>query len=251
MTVRPALPVKRDQIVDELRRRILAGALPRGARLPQDELARDFGASITPVREALRLLEAEGLVVAEPHRGVRVAGVDLARVTATYVVRRLIESYAMRRATLRLSPRDLTRAREVLDRAPVPGDPAVDPASARDRNREFHFLLYDRCGMPELVERIAALWQAFPWDLMLDPVIDPAPTRPPHAPRVAAAPHQIREDRAAASHREHLDLLAAVETGDPDAAAAATERHLSNGFAAIRRQLTGGEGPDPFELDVD
>ena len=223
---RPALPVKRDQIVDELRRRILAGTLPRGARLPQDELARDFGASSTPVREALRLLEAEGLVVAEPHRGVRVAGVDLAQVTATYVVRRLIESYAMRRATLRLSRRDLARARELLERAPV--DPAVDPAAARDRNRAFHFLLYERCGMPELVERIAAMWQAFPWDLMLD-----------------------SDDRAAASHREHLDLLAALETGDPDAVAAATERHLSNGFAAIRRQLTGGEGPDPFGLDVD
>ena len=235
--MRPALPVKRDQIVDELRRRILAGTLPRGARLPQDELARDFGASITPVREALRLLEAEGLVVAEPHRGVRVAGVDLAQVTATYVVRRLIESYAMRRATLRLSRRDLARARELLERAPV--DPAVDPGAARDRNRAFHFLLYDRCGMPELVERIAAMWQAFPWDLMLDSVIDPAPT------------HQIGEARAAASHREHLDLLAALETGDPDAVAAATERHLSNGFAAIRRQLTGGEGPDPFGLDVD
>ena len=219
---RPALPVKRDRIVDELRRRILAGTLPRGARLPQDELARDFGASSTPVREALRLLEAEGLVVAEPHRGVRVAGVDLAQVTATYVVRRLIESYAMRRATLRLSRRDLARARDLLERAPV------DPAAARDRNRAFHFLLYDRCGMPELVERIAAMWQAFPWDLMLD-----------------------SDDRAAASHREHLDLLAALETGDPDAAAAATERHLSNGFAAIRRQLTGGEGPDPFGLDVD
>jgi DNA-binding GntR family transcriptional regulator len=220
--VRPALPVKRDQIVDELRRRILAGTLPRGARLPQDELARDFGASITPVREALRLLEAEGLVVAEPHRGVRVAGVDLAQVTATYVVRRLIESYAMRRATLRLSRRDLARARDILDRD------AADPAAARARNRAFHFLLYDRCGMPELVERIAALWQAFPWDLMLD-----------------------SDARPAASHREHLDLLAALDTGDPDAVAAATERHLSNGFAAIRQQLTSAEGPDPFGLDVD
>lgn len=240
--MRPALPVKRDQIVDELRRRILAGTLPRGARLPQDELARDFGASITPVREALRLLEAEGLVVAEPHRGVRVAGVELAQVAATYVVRRLIETYAMRRATARLSRRDLDRAREILDRAPdhpAPVDAGpfdsgpfdsgpFDPGEARDRNREFHFLLYGRCGMPELVERIATMWQAFPWDLMLD-----------------------SDARAAASHREHLDLLAALETGDPDAVAAATERHLSNGFAAIRRQLTGEEGPDPFDLHVD
>jgi DNA-binding GntR family transcriptional regulator len=219
--VRPTSPVKRDQIVDELRRRILSGVLPRGARLPQDELARDFGASITPVREALRLLQAEGLVVAEPHRGVRVAGVDIAQVTATYVVRRLIEGYAMRRATLRLSRRDLARARAILDRDP-------DPGAVRDRNREFHFLLYDRCGMPELVERIAGLWQAFPWDLMLD-----------------------SDERATASHREHRALLAAVETGDPDAVAAATERHIGNGFSAIRRQLTGADGPDPFGLDVD
>src|SRR5207237_9391530 len=130
------------QIVDELRRRILSGTLPRGARLPQDELARDFGASSTPVREALRLLEAEGLVVAEPHRGVRVAGVDLAQVTATYVVRRLVGGYAIRRATLRLSRRDLARARELLDAGPVGGAPGpVDPGTARERNRAFHFLL--------------------------------------------------------------------------------------------------------------
>ena len=140
----------------------------------------------------------------------------------------------MRRATLRLSRRDLARARALLDAGPAGGDPGpldpgpVDLGSARDRNREFHFLLYERCGMPELTERIAAMWQAFPWDLMLD-----------------------SEARAAASHREHLDRPAALETGDPDAVAAATERHLSNGFAAIRRQLTGGQGPDPFGLDVD
>ncbi len=221
--MRAALPTKRDQIFDDLRRRILAGALARGARLLQDELAREFGASITPVREALRLLEADGLVVAEPHRGVRVAAVDLEQVTATYVVRRLTESYAMRRATLRLSRRDLTRARALLD-APRP----ADPAAVRDRNREFHFLLYERCGMPGLVDRIAGMWRAFPWDLMLDSTA-----------------------RAAASLREHRDLLDALEGGDPDAVAASTERHLRNGFAAIRRQLTGHEGPDPFDIDAD
>jgi DNA-binding GntR family transcriptional regulator len=223
--MRAGLPTKRDQIVDELRRRILAGVLARGARMPQDELAREFGASITPVREALRLLEAEGLVVAEPHRGVRVAGVDLDQVTATYVVRRLTETYAMRRATLRLSRRDLARARDLLERDP---DRLGDPAAARDRNREFHFLLYERCGMPGLLDRIAAMWQAFPWDVMLD-----------------------SDTRSAASHQEHLDMLAALEAGDPEAVAAATERHLRNGFAAILLQLTGREGPDPFDVDVD
>jgi DNA-binding GntR family transcriptional regulator len=218
------LVTKRDQIVDALRRQILSGALARGERMPQDDLARQFGASITPVREALRQLEAEGLVVAEPHRGVRVAGVDLDQVKAVYVTRRLTETYAMRRATLRLSRRDLTQARAVL----ADGGAGDDVALARERNRRFHFWFYERCGMPALAERIAGMWQAFPWDLMLG-----------------------SPDRAPASHREHLAILAGLEKGDPDEVAAATELHLRNGFAAILRHLTGSDGPDPFDLDVD
>lgn len=216
-------PTKRDQIVDELRRRILSGALARGERMPQDELARQFGASITPVREALRQLDAEGLVVSEPHRGVRVAGVDIGEVTATYVVRRLTESYAMRRATLRLSRRDLAQARRLLDDGAGPGG-----TGTRERNREFHFLFYERCGMPALTARIAGMWQAFPWDLMLD-----------------------SQPRAEQSHQEHLEILAAVEEGDTDRVAAATELHLRNGFSAILERLTGSPGPDPFGVDAD
>jgi DNA-binding GntR family transcriptional regulator len=191
--------------------------------MPQDELARQFGASITPVREALRQLEAEGLVIAEAHRGVRVAGVDLDQIKAIYVMRRLTESYAMRRATLRLTRRDLARARELLA-----SGGGGDPAASRERNRLFHFWFYDRCGLPALTDRISGMWQAFPWDLMLD-----SPTR------------------IAASHDEHLAILAAVEEGDPDAVAAATEVHLRNGFGAILLHLTGSEGPDPFDPDVD
>jgi DNA-binding GntR family transcriptional regulator len=123
---------KRDQIFEELRRMILSGELPRGARLPQDDLARRFGASITPVREALRLLEADGIVVAEPHRGVRVAGVDLEQVKATYVLRRLSESYAMRRAMLRVSRRDMATAREAL------GDEAFTVARSEGRKMTLH-----------------------------------------------------------------------------------------------------------------
>ncbi|MEJ8278110.1 GntR family transcriptional regulator [Pseudonocardia spirodelae] len=214
---------KRDQIVDALRRDILAGELARGVPLRQDELARRFGTSITPVREALSVLSAEGLVVAEHNRGVRVAGVDPAEVAATYVVRRLTESYAVRRAAPRISPRDLARARAVLDR------PAADPAAARERNREFHFLLYDRCGLPALTGRIAAMWQAFPWDLTL---------------------HD--DDRAAASRAEHEAILDAIAAGDPDGAAAATEHHVARGFASLARALgtDAGAVTDPFD-DLD
>lgn len=218
---------KRDQIVDELRRLILNGELARGERLPQDELARRFGASITPVREALRLLEAEGVVVAEPHRGVRVAGVDLERVKGIYVMRRLAESYAMKRAALRVSRRDLSAARELLDRLQSK-EADGDRGAVRELNREFHFFFYERCGMPALHDQIRGIWQSFPWDLMLS-----------------------SKERTATSHKEHLEILSALDAGDCDAVAVATERHIHRGFAAITEHLTGHSGPDPFDLDVD
>ncbi|WP_346140251.1 GntR family transcriptional regulator [Kutzneria viridogrisea] len=225
-TVTTSSATKRDQIVDELRRLILTGELARGARMPQDELAQRFGASITPVREAMRLLEAEGLVVAEPHRGVRVAAVDLERVKGIYVVRRLAESYAMRRAASRISRRDLAVARELQEQMTAAAR-RDDRAAVRELNREFHFLFYDRCGIPALRDQIRGMWQAFPWDVMLD-----------------------SEERLAASHQEHLEIIDALDSGDVDAVAEATERHIWHGFAAITERLRGNVSPDPFDLDV-
>jgi DNA-binding GntR family transcriptional regulator len=218
--------MKRDRIVEILRRQILSGELPRGTRLPQDELARQFEASITPVREALRLLEAEGLLVSEPHRGVRVAGIDLDKVKATYIVRRLVESYAMRRVVSRLSPRDLTRIGAFMDRMQAQSD-AHDIDGYRHDNREFHFFFYERCGMPALADQIDAMWHAFPWDLMLN------------------TPERIHH-----SHQEHVAIVAAIEAGDVDAVAQATETHISHVFLAIATRL-GSPIPDPYELNVD
>src|SRR5579862_9894898 len=86
---------KKDRLVQELRHLILYGDLERGTRIRQDELAARFDTSITPVREALRQLEAEGLLESEPHRGVRVTVPDIAEIKGTYVARRLLEPYIM------------------------------------------------------------------------------------------------------------------------------------------------------------
>jgi DNA-binding GntR family transcriptional regulator len=218
---------KRDRIVDELRRLILAGELPRGARMQQEELAVRFDASITPVREALRVLEAEGLVVGEAHRGVRVASLDVERVKAVYVVRRLVESYAMQRATSRLTRRDLAVAHRLVDEMEA-AVAAEDLAGVREKNRAFHFLFYDRCGLPGLTEEIRTLWRVFPWDLLLG-----------------------GEARARASLAEHREILDVVERGDLAAVAAATEAHIARGFADVASALTGHDQPDPFGLDAD
>ena len=221
------LPTKRDQIIEELRRLILSGDLPRGSRLPQDELARRFQSSITPVREALRALEAESLVVSEPHRGVRVAGIDFERVKETYIVRRLIESFAMRRAAIRFSPHELKQAEQRL--ASV-NDATTrhDAEAVREQNKKFHFFFYDRCGIPALVAEIATLWRVFPWDLLLDSL-----------------------EPAEASESEHQTILDAVRAGDAEAAGAALEHHLSRSFLALTLRYTGEQMDDPFEIDND
>jgi DNA-binding GntR family transcriptional regulator len=218
---------KRDQIVSDLRRLILSGELSRGTRLPQDELARRFQSSITPVREALRALEAESLVVAEPHRGVRVAGVDFERVKATYIVRRLTESFAMRRAAIRLSPHDLRQAEQLMNELNA-ATREGKPAEVRELNRKFHFFFYERCGIPSLVAEIDTLWRAFPWDLLLG----------------SAEPSHVSET-------EHQDILDAVRAGDAERAGAALEAHLARSFADLTVRFTGEHSADPFDIEVD
>lgn len=218
---------KTERIVADLRRRILSTELARGTRLRQDDLARELSTSITPVREALRILEAEGLLVSEPHKGMQVAGLDLERTKAIYVVRRLTEGYAMRRAAIRASALDLQRVREIDARMRQALD-AGDAAAFRDLNRAFHFHFYERTGMPALHQEIAGMWQAFPWDLSLDSA-----------------------DRSAVSLTEHAAILAAVENGDLDNVAAATEQHIANGFLSLVLRATGQAVADPFELARD
>ncbi len=218
---------KRDQIVSELRRMIADGDLARGSRVQQDMLADRFKTSITPVREALRLLEAEGLLVGEPHRGVRVAEADYAQVKTVYLLRRLIEPYAMRRAARRLSPRDLDLAAsmvEEMEKAAAEGD----RARLNETNRRFHFLFYALTGNAGITAEIESLWQQFPWDVL-----------------------QVVTQRADETGREHRELLEAARTGDADALARSTEQHLTRSFLGLARHLTGKDVADPFELDFD
>lgn len=226
MGSRPTSGTKRDQIVDHLRRLIVSGEIARGERLRQDALAEQFGTSITPVREALSILASDGLVVAEPHRGVRVADVDLERVTSAYILRRLSETYAVERATVRLSALDLLAVGKLateLEEAAESGD----YAAVRRLNRMFHFSLYERCGIAGLTEHIASLWSTFPWDLMLS-----------------------SQERVRASVREHREILEALRAGDPARAGAATARHIQKGFLAVTARLGGDGATDPFDVST-
>lgn len=218
---------KRDLIAQELRDMIANGELPRGTRMRQDHFAVRFQTSITPVREALRLLQTEGLLVGEARHSVRVASVDTQQLKTTYIMRRLLETYAMQRAARRVSPRDLERARSFVEDMRAAFE-CGDNAGVRDNNRAFHFLFFERCGIPELVREIDHLWLAFPWDIL-----------------------QVLPNRTPPSLQEHEAMLEAVISGDQDAIERTTGQHLSESYLELIAHLESHRPVDPFDIDTD
>ena len=95
---------KKDLVVDVIREAILSGELEPGARLLQEDLAERLQVSSTPVREALRQLESEGILQSSPNRGVRVTEVDFGAVREIYQIRAELEALATRCAAPRLTP---------------------------------------------------------------------------------------------------------------------------------------------------
>lgn len=139
-----------DRIAALLREAIAAGTLAPGTALRQDELAARFGFSRMPIRDALRLLEAEGIVAIHPTRGAFVAAMDAKEIAEIFAVRALLEREALRLALPNLSDADLDAASAILDRLDV--EPDVGRWGAL--NREFHLALYRPCGNGRLIDLI-------------------------------------------------------------------------------------------------
>src|SRR6476661_4206337 len=116
---RHILPIQRQTLtgmtLDALRERILRGHYPEGEPLRQDAIAEELGVSRIPVREALRQLEAEGLVTFSPHRGAVVSSLSLAEIDELFELRADIEGDLLRRAISKMTNEQLDRATAVLD----------------------------------------------------------------------------------------------------------------------------------------
>ncbi len=136
--------------------RIISGVLEPGTRLRQDHIAEEFGASHVPVREAFRLLEAQGLAVSKPRQGVRVASFDLAQVQEVAAMRAALEELALRYAAPHLTPEILDHAQQATEA----GERSRDVRAWEDANRLFHKLILDPCDMPRLIAAIDDLHAA-------------------------------------------------------------------------------------------
>jgi len=204
---------KKDLVVEVIRDAILSGELEPGARLLQEDLAERLQVSSTPVREALRQLETEGILQSTPNRGVRVAEVDLQAVREIYLIRADLEALATRMATANLRAADLRRLKalqteiETLIRRGELGE-------LRRLNYELHVLIYEAAGLPELLKIIRSLWTKFPWDTL-----------------------HVLPNRAFMSADEHARLIRALEDGNADLAGKLMREHIESGARALDRYL--------------
>ncbi|MDV9187547.1 GntR family transcriptional regulator [Streptomyces sp. SR27] len=202
-------------VLEELRRAITSGELRPGGQIRQDALAARYEVSRVPLREALKALEAEGLVVHHIHRGYFVAELSLSDLEEIYRIRELLETEAVRMA-VRLLPDGIVAALESIqrevERAAEEGDVTAMAAS----NRRFHFTLIEASGMPRLVRLIATLWDS------TDAYRSLYYTEDPHRKQAV---------------REHRAVISALRQGDEEATVRWLDEHRAHAVAALRAVL--------------
>lgn len=195
-----------------IRAAIIEGRYRSGQRLVEQRVGEEFALSRTPVREALRLLEAEGLVVSRRNRGVVVRPVTARDVADLYELRARLESLAAERSATRATPEDLAAmdlAIAAFDAAVVPGEDPLDGVRALHRaNARFHDAVLRSADHPRLSQLMA---------------------RTVDIPLVFRAFQEFTPEERARSNLFHHLLRAAIAAGEPERAGRLMTEHVLQG----------------------
>ncbi|MGX9145690.1 GntR family transcriptional regulator [Mesorhizobium sp. 128a] len=199
-----------EQVANVLREAIVDGSLADGTALRQDELALRFGFSRMPIRDALRQLEAEGIVQIHPTKGAHVACMDATEIREIFALRDLLESQALNLSVPVLGSEKLDEAAQVLAR--IDAEPDVTRWGVL--NRTFHLALYSACGNARLLGLIEAHHNA--------------------------ADRYVRMllsslDYRGVSQAEHRELLAACRKRDAAEAVRVLKKHLRDGMETLAK----------------
>lgn len=200
-----------DYVADALRQAILTGVLKEGQELNQVQLAKHFGTSRVPVREALRALQAEGLVRQEAHRRAVVTTLRLDQVMELFDLRGILEPYMLERAMMRFDDEVMARLVDLTEQM----DATNDHDHWLELNSEFHHVLYEPSGATytmDLAERIAA-----------------RATRSLYLRRGG-----VGVERNAEANAQHRELLEVVQQKDIHRASQLLKRHIEGTRDRVR-----------------
>jgi DNA-binding GntR family transcriptional regulator len=206
-----------DTVTERLRRALLSGEIKPSERIKVAELEKRFGVSHIPIREAVRRLETEGLVVALPQRAAVAAGVDLEDLSGLYDLRRIIECEVIRRSVETMTPEQVEGVRTALATLEAV---AHDHESPRfwDLHRDFHWALLEP-GASAWIERVLdQIWLASQRyvRIFVSETVDDA-------------------------MRDHRELLACCEKRDASHAAELLRLHLDRTELAVRQAFVPPE----------
>lgn len=200
---------------ERIKERVITTQMPPGAVIQETALMVELGFGRTPIREALKLLEAEKLVVVSSRRGIFVTGVSISDLAEIQEIRSVLDPLCVRLAVARISPSELAALRQVVAEAQGPLA-SQDMAALMELDRHFHRFLAAAAGNEFLEAELEMLYNlsARIWHLYLDRM----------------APSELTFDTL-------TEILAALETKDPGRAEQAILKHIRDFGDAVRHHL--------------
>jgi len=199
----------RDQVYERLRGAITSGEMAPGAPVIEAEIATRLGLSRTPVREALRRLESEGMLEPRGGRGTVVREIQREEVDCVFEIREALESLAARRASRHMTARDYAELERLVERMRAKVDDTVEMERL---DTIFHDRILAHADGARLKRMLGDLRaEIMPWRAIALGIAD----------------------RRAGTVEEHAAMLAAMKSRDEPAIAAATSRHIANTHAAV------------------
>lgn len=204
---------KLDQVAERLRERIISGEYQRGDKLKQADIAAELGVSITPVREALKVLEMEGFVVSVPHKGLSVPDIDPEAAREIFGLRVLLERNLTERAVARITKAQIAELRAV-HREFTALIKAREVYPVRAANVRFHFRLYEIADAPQTLQFVRVLWAKYPFNF-----------------------HGDQGDRFKQLVVEHGEVVRKLEAGDKAGAIEAMVAHIESGWNRVSKNV--------------
>lgn len=196
----------RDQVAHIIRRQIIDGALPPESQISERQLSRDLHISTTPVKEALRVLQAEGLIVTKPRKGSFVAQISKDQLLALSFMRSSLEGVAAYWATKYISDKEIAQLEAILDEVTHKLNCGVSVADISANNVQFHSILRNASRNQYLLNLLGNLNSM---DLTIR-------TRSLY----------IDDEEPRRAHQDHLAILKAVQERNSTAAEEAMVNHI-------------------------
>jgi DNA-binding GntR family transcriptional regulator len=209
-------------VIDRLRDMIMHGDLRAGEWLRQERLARELGVSHTPIREALKQLEIEGLVEHVPYRGVRVIEFSPEDVVDIYEMRSALEGIAAAAAASCMTNDELVRVRYLHESMIAIEHPAEHLQEVRELNRQFHLSIIQGSRRTHLSRTLEQLWAWFPTMLWN---------------QYALAADASTPQRAGKDNWDHEQIVEALEARDSAAAEQRMREHIDRTRDALMHHL--------------